>query len=551
MQRLLPLIGVTCSLALTACGGGKDGSSGVVPEARANTGVTTSSVAPTPAPSGDPLPTSTKALYISPTGSDSADCKSASTPCKTFASVFAKLPAGGELVLLDGSYTPSTTGIINWDTSTYTSKSAQIPSGTASSSTYVHALNPGKAIINGTMWMGRSSRKDSYISVRGLRFEGGVVFYNTSFVTLKETGVHGALDMGTNDGDWGNTDNLVEDVWVWASGERGIVSNYRSHRNVWRRLVVRGDGCGTSACAGDGNPNIGLTVYDSHDVSVQNVIVLDRILMPTDGPYADFSIASHTGITSSGADYRFGRNEWLGTISLNAPDTAYYMEPDVGTTVGDSTTPTIRISNAVAWNATDSGFNFARAGQYFKIENLVAHVKGGDAVRMAPELSGLGSLRNVIVLGSGRFGLNSAITPSYVNVNGSFSDGIYNQTTPTNVVSGDPLVGGALKYVTRVESTATTPRLSSAGSSGSDIGATVINRYGTDGARYGQSGYNTLTSNALWPWPNQSRIKSEMCANTTRGFCSTGKRLNGSDPVTLTSYVWEIAGKPTLFGQDF
>jgi len=433
--------------------------------------------------------------------------------------VFAKLPAGGELVLLDGTYTPSTTGVIHWDTSTYTSKSAQIPSGTASSSTYVHALNPGKAVINGRLFVGRSTRKDSYITVRGVRFEGGAQLYNTSYVTLKENGFHGSLAIGTNDHDNGNTYDLVEDSWVWASGERIIAINYRSHNNVWRRVVVRGDGCGTSDCTGDGNPNVGFTVYDSHDVSVQNVIVLDRVLLPTDSGYSDFAIASHTGQISSTVDYRFGRNEWLGTISLNAPDSGYYMEPDIGTTVGDSVTnPTVRISNAVAWNSTNSGFNFARSG-FFKLENLVSYVQNDDAVRVAPELGDTGnggSLTNVVVLGKGRFGLNSAFPASYVNANGSFSQGVYNQTTPTNVVSGDPLVGGALQYVTRIESTSTAPRLSGTGSGGANIGATVLNRYGTDGTRYGQSGYNALTSKPATPCGHgRTRLASSpRCAPT-------------------------------------
>jgi hypothetical protein len=33
-----------------------------------------------------------------------------------------------------------------------------------------------------------------------------------------------------------------------------------------------------------------------------------------------------------------------------------------------------------------------------------------------------------------------------------------------------------------------------------------------------------------------------MCAGTTRGFCSASLRLNGVNPVTLTSYIWEAAG---------
>ena len=443
------------------------------------------------------------------------------------------MSAGSELVLLDGVYSGATTGTMDWNNG---SNSAQIPSGSPSKSTYVHALNPGKVVIQGQLFIGRSNRKDSYITLQGLSFEGNVELYNTSFITLKDTGVHGALEMGTNDHDQGNTDNLIEDVWVWASGQRAIASNYRSHRSVWRRVVVRGDGCGTADCAGDGNPNVGFTVYDSHDVSVQNVMVIDRILKPTDGPYADFAVASHTG-----GLYTFGNAEWLGTVSLNAPDSGYYMEPDQGTTV----VPTIKLANAVAWNSAAGSFNLARSGSSIVMTNLLAKSKSDDALRVAPELAGAGTLSNAVVLGSGRYGMNSAFAASYVNVTGSYTDGLYNQTTPTNILSGDPLASGAIKFITRVEAGSF---LKGTGKSGADVGPSVLYRYGTDGTHFGQTGYNTLSASPLWPWRNEARIKSDMCASTSRGFCSNAKRLDGVNLITLTSYIWEAAGSPIPAG---
>src|SRR5207244_824530 len=67
----------------------------------------------------------------------------------------------------------------------------------------------------------------------------------------------------------------------------------------------------------------------------------------------------------------------------------------------------------------------------------------------------------------------------------------------------------------------------------SGIGANVANRY--------QNG--APTSTPLWPWPNEARIKAEMCADTTRGFCSA-KRLDGVSAGTLTSYIWEYENQP-------
>jgi uncharacterized repeat protein (TIGR02543 family) len=513
-------------------------------------------------------PPGTGAFYLSPTGSNGADCKSQATPCKTFAYVFSKMAAGDELVLLDGVYSSAAgTGSMHWNDGV---NSAQIPSGTAARSTYVHALNPGKVTVQGLvtvsasggalsevriepgLFIGRSSRKDSYIKVQGLTFDSGAeaytdntrfnvvvngragALYNTSFVTIKETGFHGGFGVGTNDHDQGNTDNLLEDIWVWGPQQRVIAINYRAHRNVWRRMVVRGDGCNTSECTSGGSPNVGFTVYDSHDVSVQNVIVVDRILTgaPESNYYADFAIASHTG-----GLYTFGRNEWLGTISLNAPDQGYYMEPDQGTIE----TPTVKVSNAVAWNATQGGYNLARDAQQSVLENITLNVKAGDAFRVAPDMPNaatVATVKNLLLSGTGRYAVNSSIQAAYVSQTGSWSQGLFNQTTPVNVVAAP---ANAMKYITRIE---TGSALKGAGAGGADIGANVVYRYGADGKRFGEAGHNTLGATALWPWPNEDRIKREMCVSTTRGFCSTGKRLDGVNPVSLTSYIWEQLGNP-------
>ncbi len=472
--------------------------------------------------------------YLSPSGSDTAnDGRSLSSPWKSFSKAFGSMAAGDELILLDGTYSAAAgTGYISY----LGTGSAQPPSGTnVNNMTYVHALNPGNVTLQGGLFIGRSFRKDSFISIQDVTFEGGGSLYNTSYVTIKDCGFHGSFSVGTNDHDYGNDYDLIEDVWVWASGSRIIAINYRSHHNVWRRVVVRGDGCGTSSCSGSGNPNVGITMYNSMDVSVQNVMVVDRILAATDAPYADFAVAQH----SPGP--LFGRAEWLGTISLNAPDTGYYMEPDA------SEDPTIRISNAVAWDASGTGFNLANSGTNNLLENLTAYGRTGDGIRVAPELTS-GILRNAISTNAGRYGINSKYTPSYVDVYNPGSS-TYNQTScSTGCYSSNPIADGAvpsLKYLPRIEAGSF---LKGKGNAGADIGANVLYRYGADGARFGDAGYNTLTTTSLWPWPNEDRIKREMCANTTRGFCSAGQRLGNVGPVTLTTYIWEYLNNPIPSG---
>lgn len=88
-------------------------------------------------------------------------------------------------------------------------------------------------------------------------------------------------------------------------------------------------------------------------------------------------------------------------------------------------------------------------------------------------------------------------------------------------------------------------------------GATVINRIGTSGTFFDDSGWNTVTDEPLWPWTDEALIKTQFSRaiaipsngangqtsiDTTRGFCTTGVQLDGATPVTLTSYVWEFLG---------
>lgn len=469
--------------------------------------------------------------YLSPNGNDAADGLQASTPWRSFAHAFARMRGGDELLLLDGEYSDANgTGAMHFK-GRY---SAQPPSGPSfENPTLVRAGNPGKVWILGGLFVGRKDRKDSNIRIEGISFDNGGVLYNSSHITLKNCGFRGGFGIGTNDHHEGNTDNLVEDVWIWASGERIIAINYRAHQNVWRRVVVRGDGCGTSACSGSGNPNVGFTVYDSRDVSIQNMLIVDRILAPSDAPYSDFAVAQHT----ADERYYFGRNEWLGTISLNSPDIGYYMEPDSGQTID----PTIKISNAVGWNSMYGALNFARYSTNNLIENITASSVKGDVIRVAPELGSLGgTLRNAIAQGSGRYAINSAYPSSHVSTGGAAKP--FNQSQcRTGCYRGNVLSDGSLKYLTRIE--AASP-LKGKGFEGSDIGANVVFRYGADGSRFGQPGHNALTKTSLWPWPNEERIKAEMCKEIKRGFCSSDRRLDGIGPVTLTSYIWEAIGHP-------
>ena len=435
------------------------------------------------------------------------------------------MSAADTLILLDGTYSISAgTGCINFNGT----GSAQPPSGTSKTAmTTVRAQNARSVTVDGTgdyedygLFLGRSTRKDSYIKIEGIDFIGGGLLYNSSYDYIKNCSFTGkGFGIGTADHDMGNTYNLIEDVWIWAEDRRIIASNYGANYNVWRRVVVRGDGCDTDSCAGSGNPNVGFTVYDSQHVSVQNVIVIDRIL--NGGyPYADFATAQHSG----GTDIELGDNEWLGCISLASEDNGLNFEGD--TTIS----PTSHLKNCVIANDVDrAGFNMDNQKDSI-IENCTVVFKSSVTDSMFRQGSATTSVisRNLIGVGDADRAMVRGGTTSYVNFAGAFSIERYYNTT---VSTGDSSVDSGLLYPVRLEGSSP---LYGAGYNSENYGATILKRYGADGTFYGDTGYNTLTSTDLWPWPNEDDIKADMAADSTRGFCASGQ--------TLTKYIWEYLG---------
>lgn len=100
----------------------------------------------------------------------------------------------------------------------------------------------------------------------------------------------------------------------------------------------------------------------------------------------------------------------------------------------------------------------------------------------------------------------------------------------------NPVTNG-LMYLPRIESGSL---LISTGSNSGRMGAEVLKKYGVSGTLYGETGYDTLTQDNIWPWPNEARIKADMSDVSARGFC-TGNSLDGT-PQTLTKYIWEYLG---------
>lgn len=191
------------------------------------------------------------------------------------------------------------------------------------------------------------------------------------------------------------------------------------------------------------------------------------------------------------------------------------------------------------------------------------------------------TVKNSIFFNNNSYGVADNTVSSYNAFfgNGAATGGSYN--TPAigtgSLTTTNPLSNG-LSYLLRIETGST---LKTSGESGAQMGAQIIYKMGTAGTLYGEAGYNILTSDPLWPFPNEDLIKADMAAylgnvipaGTTienalvditgtphvvnsvtsssinvpaplgaRGF-AVGTSMDGSSQ-TLTKYIWEQLGSP-------
>src|SRR5208283_4866488 len=142
------------------------------------------------------------------------------------------------------------------------------------------------------------------------------------------------------------------------------------------------------------------------------------------------------------------------------------------------------------------------------------------------------------------------LTSSNYNVLYGNTGGNYYAATPgaNDITTVNPFTASLL-YPVRIESSSP---LSNAGSSGNSVGAAVLYEYGVSGTLFGDTGYDTLTSTPLWPFPYEDQIQTDFrsynCGggdpakpDGCRGFAANGNGLYGG-PITLTSYIWEYLG---------
>ncbi|MBI3900499.1 MAG: hypothetical protein HY308_19760 [Gammaproteobacteria bacterium] len=500
--------------------------------------------------------------YVATSGNDNNN-GSSSAPWRTIAYGASRLASGDTLIVRAGEYF-DLANFIN-------TRHRPIASGTPAAFTTIRAetpfsvriLNTGSldywdapVFLQGSVASLGQTVTDSYIHVDGFIFDirnslnpayMGWIYGHHNKITRSIFRRVGNVD---NYGGWvtliGDY-NLVEDAAGVGAARYGFITggpSATSRNNIFRRVVGRIDYTNST------EPKATFSVYGNdglvdevRDHLFQNCIAIDGRRGPR--PIAD---------NDTYGGFYFPKNAMnatiQGSIVLNT-EVGY-----AGYFVKELSGRNIKVEHSVAWDIwnTTSDVSGVRANGNVDTAALIFD-------HMTIGRSGVNPMYGYTnwdhaptkQLTNTFFYNNTGIR---IGTNQGWTSETNNAFAPAAQAEGShPVTTGLnLRYVVRPEPGS---GLIAAGSGGSDIGATILYRYGASGTLWGEAGYDQLTTESLWPWPYEAQIKAVFAEpndppagntpssnDTVRGFCATRARLDGVNPVTLTSYIWEYLGNP-------
>jgi len=478
--------------------------------------------------------------YIATTGNDSTGTGSSVSPWATPNHAYASMAAGDTLIIKNGTY-HQTNLCTRFD-------GQRPPAGTSVAYTTVQAETDGSVIFDGDNTTSDLSVDNTpasalnYITFRGIVFlhqTGGVGLYACDHIKFLKCGIEGngsgntaSFSLST-----GCTYCLFEDCYAWGA-DRYKFLIYHSDHDILRRCIVRHD---RAFIGVGGNPTASFTCYSSDHVWFQNCIGVDM------SPVVFFNGANEY----SGEFYAPTPSGWVSSfymdscISLHSTMQFCSLGNDQG-----NPTPDINIRNCVGWDILEGMWIRTNCS----IDKCTFGAFRGPALQTVDE--GLEyetgtnnippTITNSIVrdIPSPGIALSNFLTEDY---NDLFNNATVRSGTPTgaHTISTNP----SLTYIARIEAGNAT--LHAAGSSGSDIGANIINQFGTSGTVWGDAGYNTQTASLLWPLPSEAKAAywmntysytgTEGTITGNRGFASSASiAAHASNP--LTYYIWNYLG---------
>lgn len=335
-----------------------------------------------------------------------------------------------------------------------------------------------------------------YTKLEGLKFSGSSVktitgnylkFMRTAFEGGPTSGNNVSVQIGTNNRTPGASNVLLEDSWVYGRGGRYKVLVYNAEKIVLRRVVVRHDG----GWSYDGsNPQGGFSLYDSKDVACQDCMFLDPA-----SSLSGFEAGLYL-VSNSTTGQRQSNVSVNGAIIMGSQNNGLAAE-------GDGAAATYSLSNVVIHNS-GGGVATNNSSHVVNLTGAYVNTRGTAYARWAD---------------GGSLTVKNCISSNSRTVSDSAS---------LSNCSTNPTSSQGLKFPVRVE----------AGSSlaNAKIGPDVTKKVGVSGTLFGESGYDAVLADSLWPYPNEARIKSD--------FDSVRAAFGGK---SLTDYVWEQLGNTSPY----
>lgn len=478
-----------------------------------------------------------RTFFISPSGNDAYPGNSAAQPWLTFSKAWSQLQPGDTLVVRDGIYKQDLSP-------------PPLKSGKEMAPITVRAENDGMAFIDGeTVRPTLALRGSAYLVFEGLKIGNGLegslsMSSSTGKIAtgvaahhniVRRVGVFGSKLLKGNvkavSISGGSHHNLLEDMWVWGKGRYSVELYGEGNGgdlldapyNTLRRIVIRHD---PHYVAEARSPQAGLAVYGANNNIIENVVTLDGIQRPvdTESDRGNFYLTSHSPNTVN-------NNKLLGNIGLNGNGVGLNMDADLSN--GNV------FENNVMWNHTSTGVSLSKEAQNNVYDRITSSSTKQDAGSTAFYQGGKGTvLRNSLLMNARSYGVkqgpdNKSMTATYNYFYGNAANDCESCGTldaTNDMTHRDPMV----RYIVRQE---VGSPLKGTGSGGVDRGATVLYRY-RDGA---------LTTEKLWPWPNEERIRQDFCnVESLKDFARTGADASAwcTSGKSLTKYIWEAAGQP-------
>ena len=488
-----------------------------------------------------------KTLYVAQTGNDSGACTSATAPCATITHAIAAMAGGDTLIIGDGTYTEQ---IVN------------VPSGSAAAYTTVQAANDWGVTIDGSgfpnTFMDGIRVSASYVAIRGFHVKMnqanddnlGINVFTSDHVKIQRcsvayegtTGNVGSINVGP-----GADYTLVEESYVYG-GSRYPFIVYQSTHTVVRRCVSRVDYWnGSLEAANFVNYNGDMTVWENN-IAIDS----DTANVAGSGLYAGFF--SENKVPDSSWSGTATRETHRGNIVLDVK--AFYSG------IYDYDISNLHTySDDIVWDSHGGYYGDYLHGDApvlnatrFTIGQILGTYSGmngqgsaGTGYFIGPGTGGtmvMNSVTDSIFWHDPSYGIADYAVGDYNSYwnNGANYGGSYTTPAPgAHDLTTDATAG--LSYLPRIEMGSP---LLTAGSSGGQVGAEVLMMWGTTGTLWGDPGYDTITTQPLWPFPNEAVIDTDMASYSgpgapgARGF-TTGTSKDGS-PQTLTKYIWEYLG---------